>query len=156
MANVPDTYGFVQSPAGIPDNTLRVPMSTLSRRAFVLSTVAGVQVALAGCGGGSSAAQDAAPSSAQPGSVPGQVQSRSSVPAWSLQDSFALVLGSNAQIDLRATLPNAVVRGGRFEVDPSGSPLPADVVLQSEGLITLGASAAAGVIQQVVFAYIEP
>jgi hypothetical protein len=66
------------------------------------------------------------------------------------------VLGSNAQIDLRATLPNAVVRGGRFEVDPSGSPLPADVVLQSEGLITLGASAAAGVIQQVVFAYIEP
>jgi chitodextrinase len=74
---------------------------------------------------------------------------------WQVDPSPVLTAGSSNAFDLSQTLPQGVVRGGVFSVDPSGSPLPSGVTLTSTGLLS-ASSGASGSFSGVVFAYREP
>jgi len=58
--------------------------------------------------------------------------------------------------DLNPTLPSGVRGGGRFAVDPRGTPLPPGVALSVEGVLSVTAQAAPGEVNGVVFVYEEP
>lgn len=76
-------------------------------------------------------------------------------PTWEISALPALVRGGQVRIDLAATLPNGVTPGGVFALDPSGSALPAGLLLSPEGVLTVG-TAAVGSTQGVKFSYTEP
>jgi hypothetical protein len=58
-------------------------------------------------------------------------------------------------MDLAATLPAGVARGGSFGVSSSGAALPAGMTLSSAGILAIG-SATAGDVVGVVFTYQVP
>jgi hypothetical protein len=59
-------------------------------------------------------------------------------------------------LNLAASLPSGVKRGGRFYVDKSGAPLPPGVKLSPEGILSVTDKARAGTTKGVVFGYTEP
>ena len=67
----------------------------------------------------------------------------------------ALIVGSNGSFDLNTTLPLNIKRGGIFEIDASGPPLPAGMSLTSTGILAVG-TAAIGTVTGVVFTYDAP
>ena len=93
-------------------------------------------VALVGCGG----------SSGQGGTAQDL--------AWTVYPHPVLSVG--VAYELGATLPAGVKPGGRFGVDPSGTPLPTGVLLSTAGVLSVTSAAAPGDINGVVFAYEEP
>jgi chitodextrinase len=75
--------------------------------------------------------------------------------AWNIDPAPVLVAGSASTYDLAPTLPQGVVRGGVFSIDPSGAPLPSGVTLTSAGVLSATATAS-GSFSGVVFSYREP
>ncbi len=73
-----------------------------------------------------------------------------------MQDTLNLQVGSAAIFDMTMTLPAGLLPGGRFDIDPSGSPLPAGVTLTQQGLLAVSGAASGGIAAGVVFAYTEP
>jgi hypothetical protein len=73
-----------------------------------------------------------------------------------MQDTLNLQVGSATIFDMTMTLPAALVRGGTFDIDPSGSALPSGVTLTPAGLLSVSAAGAGGLTAGVVFAYTEP
>jgi hypothetical protein len=55
-------------------------------------------------------------------------------------------------MDLAATLPAGVARGGTFGVSSAGAPLPAGMTLSSAGILAIG-NATAGEVVGVIFTY---
>ena len=74
---------------------------------------------------------------------------------WEVVPSRALALAPGASFDLRTTLPASEAGGGVFDVDPSGSSLPAGVTLSPTGVLVVGPSAS-GSASGVVFRYTPP
>jgi diacylglycerol kinase family enzyme len=147
-------------------------MNKTSRRTFLMCGLIGGQAALmAGCGGGagSSAAKQAADTSQEEAQALAQALAASRPPMrpparppaqsrteWPSQETLAVVVGSPTTVDLKQMLPSGSVRGGRFELDSSGSPLPSGVTLTPDGLLSANSASQTGVIYGVVFAYILP
>lgn len=73
---------------------------------------------------------------------------------WS-PGTLSLVIGERTSIDLSATLPSGVARGGTFSVAADGTPLPPGMSLEASGALLLG-TAAVGDTDGVVFVYEEP
>lgn len=73
---------------------------------------------------------------------------------WS-PGTIQLVIGERTSVDLAATLPAGVVRGGTFTVAADGTPLPSGMSLEASGALLLG-TAAVGDTDGVVFIYEEP
>jgi hypothetical protein len=63
--------------------------------------------------------------------------------------------GSGTAIDLAATLPSHVRKGGTFGVSSSGAALPVGMTLSPTGMLAVG-SAAVRQTAGVVFTYAEP
>jgi hypothetical protein len=78
-----------------------------------------------------------------------------SLERWSVAPNQALVLSQGSTFDLTSTLPSTAPRGGVFEIDRSGAPLPAGITLSPTGLLTVGPSATGGT-AGVVFRYTPP
>ena len=76
-------------------------------------------------------------------------------PAWEVASDRSLVLRPGASFDLSTTLPRTMRRGGTFEVDPVGSPLPAGIRLSRSGVLTVDLVDSGGV-EGVVFRYTPP
>jgi hypothetical protein len=66
------------------------------------------------------------------------------------------VSGANRSIDLNATLPAGVPRGGSFSIDASGAGLPAGVSLSPGGLLSVASTTRVGDTKGVVFNYATP
>ena len=113
----------------------------IDRRRFVLALGAGWILA-PGCE--SSGAPDA-PARDVPGA--------DAEVAWS-PGTIELVIGERTSVDLAATLPSGVVRGGVFSVAPDGTALPAGMSLEASGTLLLG-TATVGITDGVVFVYDE-
>lgn len=73
---------------------------------------------------------------------------------WS-PGTIQLVIGERTSVDLAATLPAGVVRGGTFSVAADGAALPPGMSLEASGALLLG-TAAVGDTDGVVFMYEEP
>jgi hypothetical protein len=73
-----------------------------------------------------------------------------------MQDTLNLQAGSPTIFDMTMTLPPALVRGGRFDIDLSGSPLPSGVTLTPAGLLSVSSTASGAITAGVIFAYTEP
>jgi hypothetical protein len=58
-------------------------------------------------------------------------------------------------LDLAATLPTGVARGGTFGISQSGATLPTGMTLTSAGILSVG-TATIGEVIGVVFTYAEP
>lgn len=76
-------------------------------------------------------------------------------PVWEVVPTRSLALQPGTAFNLATTLPANVPAGGVFEVDSSGSPLPAGITLSPNGLLFVG-SAATGGTAGVVFRYTPP
>ena len=57
---------------------------------------------------------------------------------WEVAGNRSFVLRSCTSFDLNTTLPRTMSRGGEFEVDPVGSPLPPATRLSRSGVLTVG------------------
>jgi len=67
-----------------------------------------------------------------------------------------LVAGNaTSTFDLKSTLPSTAKRGGTFNVDPAGAPMPAEVALTADGVLS-ASSGFGGTTSGVVFVYVEP
>jgi hypothetical protein len=76
---------------------------------------------------------------------------------WSIDPPPILFLGNpEAVFDLTASLPAGVKRGGRFGLEPTGTPLPPGVALSSAGVLSLSGGAALSTTTGIVFVYDEP
>jgi hypothetical protein len=64
--------------------------------------------------------------------------------------------GSASTLDLSATLPNGVAKGGTFGVSTSGPALPEGMTLSANGILAIGSATATGAVTGVVFTYAEP
>lgn len=106
-----------------------------TRRRVSAGVCLGLLAALAGCGGSSD-----------------ELLSTGAGPAWDVVPSRSLSLAPGATFDLSATLPAGVNRGGVFEVDPSGAPLPSGVTLAPGGQLFVSGTATGGT-AGVVFRY---
>jgi hypothetical protein len=106
------------------------------RRRLVTGVCAGLFAVLNGCGG--AAGDDPAANA-----------------SWDVAPARSLSLARGTSFNLAETLPADVTRGGVFDVDPSGSPLPAGVVLLPSGLLSVGATASGSAVG-VVFRYTPP
>jgi hypothetical protein len=104
-----------------------------ARRRLSAGLCLGLLAGLTGCGGSDEYATD----------------------RWSVAPNQALVLSRGSTFDLTSTLPSTAPRGGVFEVDRSGAPLPAGIALSPTGLLTVGPSATGGT-AGVVFRYTPP
>jgi hypothetical protein len=113
-------------------------LTDMKRRDTLMVGMAACAVLLSGCGGGAS--EQPPPTSASN--------------VWAIS-SLLFTVGGGATVDLSSTLPLDVKRGGTFMVDPSGSPLPSGMTLSPAGILAVG-TAAAGVVNGVVFGYDEP
>lgn len=71
--------------------------------------------------------------------------------SWAISP-ISLIAGSSSRLDLSATLPASIPHGGKFQVDPSGSPLPAGMSLSPAGILSVG-SASVGDATGVIFNY---
>ena len=74
---------------------------------------------------------------------------------WDVVPSRALALAPGATFNLADTLPASVARGGVFEIDASGAPLPAGITLVPTGQLSVGDSAT-GAASGLVFRYTPP
>ena len=70
---------------------------------------------------------------------------------WAI-NPISLVAGSSATVDLVATLPESIPHGGKFNVDPSGLPLPAGMSLSPAGILSVE-NASVGETTGVIFNY---
>jgi hypothetical protein len=113
-----------------------LPRIDRRRRRLVTGVCAGLFAVLSGCGG---AAGDDPAANAN----------------WDVAPARSLSLARGTSFNLAETLPADVMRGGVFDVDPGGSPLPVGVVLLPSGLLTVGPSAT-GSAAGVVFRYTPP
>ena len=135
--------------------------TNLARRRFSTGLCLGLLTAVAGCGGGDDAPNDAAtrypvartpkPSTSMPVSGTTKV-----APAtWEVAPTRTIAIPAGATFDLAATLPPAITPGGAFDVDPSGAPLPAGITLDRSGVLSVSSSASGGT-AGVVFRYTPP
>lgn len=137
-------------------------MSRINRRRALAIGAVGCATLLAGCWDTEVAAVDpqlptassdstAAPA---PGTSPSTTPSTNAVVAWNV-GSLYFIEGGLATIDLTATLPNGIVKGGNFGVSADGAALPTGMTLSQAGILAIG-SAAPGPVVGVIFAYTEP
>jgi hypothetical protein len=119
-----------------------------ARRRLSTGLCLGLLTAVAGCGGSAEAPTAAAggPASSNP---------KVAQTTWEVAPSRALAVAPGSSFDLADTLPAKVARGGFFEVDPSGAPLPAGVTLDRAGVLSASDSATGGT-AGVVFRYTPP
>lgn len=119
----------------------------LARRRFSTGVCLGLLSALAGCGGVDEPLNDpAGPASGTP---------KVAEATWDVVPSRAIVIAPGESFDLAATLPGKVARGGVFDVDPRGAPLPAGITLDRTGVLSVSSSATGGT-AGVVFRYTPP
>ncbi|HET9024294.1 MAG TPA: hypothetical protein VFN64_06945 [Burkholderiaceae bacterium] len=126
-------------------------LTGVTRRRFSLGVCLGVLTTLAGCGG---TFEDLPPDPATEPSAGTSTGTRESS-SWDVVPNRALSLSAGASFDLAATLPANIAPGGRFDVDPSGAPLPPGITLMPSGLLTVSGSATGGT-AGVVFRYTPP
>ena len=125
--------------------TMQERNRALTRRQFATGLCLGMLSVLPGCGGG----VEESPS------VAGPTVGTARPLAWDVVPEHTLALAPGETFDLADTLPAAVAKGGVFEVDPSGTPLPAGTTLAPTGLLTVSGSAT-GMASGLVFRYTPP
>ena len=134
-----------------------------SRRQALLIGLFGCVAALAGCGGsGEDSTERSLGSGPAPSPAPGPSPSPNPSPpppapevgAWNVGSLYFMV-GSGARMDLAATLPSGVARGGTFGVSSAGAALPSGVTLSPQGILSIGNAGATEVVG-VIFTYQEP
>jgi len=117
----------------------------MNRRRFLLGTalVGTCAHSLSACGGS--------------GSTASQSTESGDLVQWTIDPSPLLIAGELlVVVDLAASLPTGVRRGGRFQVSPLGSRLPVGVLLSTSGILSLTSEATEGLTLGVVFRYDEP
>jgi hypothetical protein len=122
----------------------------LSRRGALTFGVFGLAALLPACGGGSGSAD----LSSSAGPTGGGVASPAEAAAWNVGPLY-FAAGSGATLDLAATLPNGVTKGGAFGTSSEGTSLPAGMTLSPAGILSIG-TAPIGDVVGVVFTYTEP
>lgn len=133
----------------------------INRRSALALSLLGCATWLAACGGGTPDDQlGAAVPGVSPGPAPAPSTSPSTSPAPAAAEAWNVgplyfAAGSGATLDLAATLPNGVQRGGTFGTSPAGAPLPVGMALSAAGILSIGA-ATVGDVNGVVFTYSEP
>jgi hypothetical protein len=115
----------------------------MERRQFLI--VAGISgaggVGLLGCGG------SAAPAGTPPTAL--------AAPAVWDPSPLYFIAGFQGNIDLSNTLPPNVLRGGTFALAPSSSPLPREVTLAPDGILST-LSPVESLSPNIFFTYVEP
>ena len=110
---------------------------------------------LAGCRGGKESPSTTSADGMTPVAPDGAAEGGTPPPAtspWTIAPSPTFIQGSAATVDLAATLPASVMKGGIFAVDPSGAALPSGMTLSPAGILAVG-TAAVGSATGVVFSY---
>jgi hypothetical protein len=142
-------------------NTTGDSPSTVSRRRALLIGLFTCTATLAACGGsGGDSTDQPLASGPAPSPAPGPSPSPSPAPApapvgaWNV-GALYFAVGSGAKMDLSATLPSGVAKGGTFGVSSSGAALPSGVTLSSAGILSIGNAGATDVVG-VIFTYQQP
>lgn len=133
----------------------------IDRRRFVMALGTGWALSACETGGAPDAAGLDVPGLDAPGlDVPGLDVPGLDAPEldggvdWS-PGTLSLVIGERTSVDLSATLPASVARGGTFSVATDGAALPTGMSLDAAGILSLG-TASVGITDGVVFVYEEP
>ena len=136
-------------------------MNRINRRRALAIGAVGCTALLAGCWDSEVGAADSQTLAASGDSAsPTPSTSSSSTPstdgaaAWDV-GSLYFTVGGLASIDLAATLPSGVAKGGIFGLSANGAALPPGMTLSPAGILAIG-SAAPGPVVGVIFAYTEP
>lgn len=122
-------------------------MPMLDRRRLLKLGLFGAAAALAGCGPSDASLSPDTTTAASPSPAPSGT--------WDPSPSLSFPAGTTATIDLGATLPPGVRRGGIFSLAPTSVALPPGVTLSANGALTV-TSPSPGVTSNIVFAYSEP
>lgn len=124
----------------------RVRRTTL-KLALLAPAVLAPAVLVPACGGGGGSANAEQSNEPDPGPPP--------PPSPWNPGPLVFVAGGADTIDLAATLPPHVRRGGTFSLAQGSPPLPAGMTLEPDGVLRLG-TAPIGAEALVTFAYEEP
>lgn len=117
---------------------------SITRRTLLFGITGAGGMLMFGCGGSGSV------SSSEPGSPSPQLQTT----PWDPSPWLWFIAGESRTIDLAATLPAEIKRGGVFAIS-SSSPLPPGFALSPAGILMV-TNPAEGITGGIVFAYTEP